>query len=516
MVDTRRDRRQHPPATPPPAPGVPVLHLLPLLAGTVAVAAPSSATELSSRGAAAAHEAEAIAADIGPRPAGGAAEAGLKTRVTAALTDAGWPVQTVAGQLVACRGRGDRLFLAHLDSVPDSPGAVDNAAGVAALLSLAAHNAATDLCLAFPQAEEVGLVGSEALAAAWPDSGLSRQGLSQPGAPGDGLPALVVALDLVGQGELSVTGLGPRWGGAQLRWLVDHADLTSPYAYRVVSHALPGMERSDHRPFADRGALAMQLLGRGDGGVFARYHQPADTEVDPAAMGDLLATLERLATAPLPPTDPPDDAALALGQVLPAPLASLLIGLGLLSGLADLLLPCEGRPVFGALRGQLRMLPRALIGGAVAAALLWLSTTTGLWAPPTAEQTAAAVMGTPATGWWTGAAPGSLLGLVGFVAVRRRLGGRGSAPLAAALLTALALLVDPLLALPFAVAALAARLHPLLALGPALYLLWPDKLRELAFHGLLSPRYWGLLWILAWPAMGARGAPLLRRSRGTG
>ncbi|RME21123.1 MAG: M28 family peptidase, partial [Deltaproteobacteria bacterium] len=218
---------------------------MPLLA--LAAAAPSPAGDASpaARAAEAAREAEAIAAEIGPRPTGSAGEDALEAWVRTRLEEAGWRPRRVAGQLVACRGDGTRLFLAHLDTVPGSPGAVDNAAGVVALVHLARDTAATDLCLAFPRAEEAGLVGSEALAAAWPDPGLGP-----PAPSGNRLPSLVVALDLVGQGRLSVTGLGPRWSGTWLRWLVDHADVASPYAYRVVSRALPAMERSDHRPFA--------------------------------------------------------------------------------------------------------------------------------------------------------------------------------------------------------------------------------------------------------------------------
>jgi hypothetical protein len=50
-------------------------------------------------------------------------------------------------------------------------------------------------------------------------------------------------------------------------------------------------------------------------------------------------------------------------------------------------------------------------------------------------------------------------------------------------------------------------LHPLFGVAPAIYLLRPDALRELAFHGLIPPVAWGLLWLLAIPAMGSRTDP---------
>jgi len=307
--------------------------------------------------------------EIGPRPAGSDEEAAAAEGVARRLAQAGWePRREGCSRCVlACRGAGERLFLAHIDSVPEAPGAVDNAAGVAALLELARTTQSQDLCLGFPTAEETGLRGSEGMARAWP-------------AP---LPALVVALDLTGQGRLSVTGLGPAWGTDDLRWLLRTADVDSPLAYRVVSHALPHMERSDHRPFADRGARSMQLLGRGDGGVYARYHQPTDRGVDRQAEVELLGALGALATAPLPVGRP--DAAATVGRiVVPAWLTWTVLGLGLLSGAHDLLRPCEGRPILGALKGLAQSLWRCLAATTVAALVpagVFLGNSLNYWVP---------------------------------------------------------------------------------------------------------------------------------------
>ncbi|MCB9778836.1 MAG: M28 family peptidase [Alphaproteobacteria bacterium] len=448
--------------------------------------------------------------ELGPRPADGPEERAAAVGIATRLRDAGWKPRAMGcpACVLACQdadddapgdvtaGQPTRLFLAHPDSVPGSPGAVDNAAGVAALLEVARTLGPTSagparLCLGFPAAEERGLLGSEAMADAWRAE------------DGDAWPELVVALDLTGHGRLSVTGLGPAWGGAQLSWLQDTADLDSPYPYRVVSRALPHMERSDHRPWADRGVLALHLLGRDPNGLFPRYHQPTDRQAEDSALADLATALLALARAPSPPPDGPDAAATAGRQVLPAPAVWALLVLGLLSGAWDLLRPRQGMPVLGALRGLLGLSWRAALGLLPAAAVTWLLARNGILAPSEAEQTAQAVMGLAPTGWWAAAPVVLPVGVACVVAMRRALGGAGSAPLAAALSTLLALQVDPLLALPFAIAALAARLHPLLALLPAAYLLTPWHLRELAFHALVPPGAWAVLWLLAWPVFGA-------------
>ena len=58
--------------------------------------------------------------------------------------------------IVACKGKGKTLFLAHTDSVSQSPGVIDNAVGVGILLEIARQTTVGDLCLGFPTAEEIG------------------------------------------------------------------------------------------------------------------------------------------------------------------------------------------------------------------------------------------------------------------------------------------------------------------------------------------------------------------------
>ena len=244
-----------------------------------------------------------LVAEVGPRVTGSPAEGAAAEGIAWRLREAGWEPQGVVSprNLVACRGSGGSLFLAHVDSVTGSPGAGDNAAGVAILLELARTSQAEDLCLGFPVAEEVGLRGSTAMAAALQGDGRWL--------PEGGSLDQVVALDLVGwEGatELAANGLGTTWGGDGLSWLMQVAraaevHLASPYGYRAMSRAAPWMERSDHAPFAALGLPALHLLHRGPHGVFPRYHQPSDMEASGARLVEVASLLEAMATAPSPP-----------------------------------------------------------------------------------------------------------------------------------------------------------------------------------------------------------------------
>jgi hypothetical protein len=446
--------------------------------------------------------------EIGPRAPGSPQEQAAADGVRERLRAAGWTPQDVGmpGNQVACRGRGSALLLAHIDSVEGSPGAVDNAVGVATLLELARTSAAPDLCLAFPVAEEVGLAGSRVLAervSEWHPSG--------------GLPDLVVALDLTGHGSLSMMGLGKTWGDDQLAWLTGHLDPVPDtiWPYAVYSRLLPRRERSDHAPFATLGVPAMLLLGRGEGGIFPRYHQPNDTEFDAEALAATAAALESLALAtPPPPPTPsalPNAAFVAWGHRVPSGLTWAATIAGLAAAAHGLL--------------RWREVPGHLLRGALALGLTALLTVPLIsrgWVPShPAEQTAEAVMGVAATGWWWGAWLALGLGAAVAMGVRRVMGPRGSAPLAAGLMAAPLAYVDPVLALPLSVGAILGLIHPLLAVLPAAVLLRPDALRELTFHGLIPPTAWGLLWVLAWPALGSytrkpptppRGAPTASES----
>lgn len=164
------------------------------------------------------------------------------------------------------------LFMAHYDTVPTSPGAIDNAVAVAVLLELArilqSEPPPQPVMIVFTAAEEVGLVGAEALAAEVSDR-----------------TSVAIALDLIGgDGQLVVNGAGTLIGTTELQWLADAADRAGasigvPAAHRVVSRWWPQAERSDHGPFTRRGTRAIHFYHRGHDGewIDRAYHSPRDT-----------------------------------------------------------------------------------------------------------------------------------------------------------------------------------------------------------------------------------------------
>lgn len=381
--------------------------------------------------------------------------------------------------LYACTGgapqAGALWFLAHTDTVrAEVPGAVDNAVGVAALVVLAEEMASvpppSQVCVGFPRAEELGLVGSTTWVV-----------LEPPPEPG-----LVVALDLVGQGQLSATGLGPLWGDQALSWLAQNREVHAPVAYRVVSRQL-GIERSDHAPFAASGVLAMHLLGRGRSGVYWAYHSPQDdlSQVEPAHLEDLHQTLLRMAHArPLPEIEPSAAVTLPwLNVVLPGGLVWLLWLAGV--GVS----PLAWRGWKAALHGL-----GASVVGCATGALAW--GLAGLGRPQ------AAALAGPLTLAW----------VLGFAAVlsawpRQKRGGEGGA-LAFGVLALGTGAVDPILGMWLSLGAVALALgkwRPVLGVfGAALpiYLCLPATWRELVFHHLLPDQG---LWfmparaVLCWP-----------------
>jgi hypothetical protein len=192
------------------------------------------------------------------------------------------------------------LVMAHYDSVPQSPGACDNAAAVAILIELArvlkAEPPERPVILAFTAAEEVGLAGAEALA----------------GKLGDDVE-FAIALDLVGgDGPLVVNGASTLIGQSELAWLRDAADragveLSFPLAHRVISRWWPQAERSDHGPFTMRGTRAVHFYNRGNDGewIDLAYHSERDRwprvhREQVAAVGRLVRAL---VAAPVPPHD---------------------------------------------------------------------------------------------------------------------------------------------------------------------------------------------------------------------
>jgi len=179
---------------------------------------------------------------------------------------------------------------AHFDTVPGSPGADDNASGVAALLEIA-RALAQNLphspveIVAF-DLEEYGFVGSTAYADAWAAQGrplrlmVSLEMLGYytttpgcqtypPGVPGI-YPTKGDFIALIGN-HSSVPAMVKLWAGcrragARCQWL--------PVA--DGGRTLPDTRRSDHVPFWDRGYRAVMVTDTADLRN-PHYHQPTDT-----------------------------------------------------------------------------------------------------------------------------------------------------------------------------------------------------------------------------------------------
>jgi hypothetical protein len=186
-----------------------------------------------------------------------------------------------------------RLMMAHYDTVPGSPGAVDNAGAVAVLLELARCLAETPppypMILAFTGGEEIGLLGARALL---------RDGVAA-GAE------LAVSFDLIGhQRPLAINGVSALWDRWRLEWLADRvasadADADLGLIHRLVSRRVPQLERSDHGPFTAAGIPALHLYGRGAGRIYLAYHSPFDTadRLDDTALANAFDLAAELAYA---------------------------------------------------------------------------------------------------------------------------------------------------------------------------------------------------------------------------
>jgi len=415
--------------------------------------------------------------DLGPRAPRSAEEAAAVKGVIERLKQAGWTITPGLKSPLACRGKGGRLFLAHVDSVPGSPGALDNAGAVAVLLELARTTTARDLCLGFPVQEEAGLIGSQELAAAWDDLGL-------------GPLELVVAAEFVGDGSPTAMDLWSKWGHKELTWMSTHTDIEMPFRHHLVGRTMP-VWRSDHAPFAAKNILSFNLLNRGEYGVHTRYHQASDDTVDPAALRETAHVFEQMALAPTLHRGDGDPAFKIGPWVFPGSLTWITIFLGIASGVPGL--PRWKQSLADFFRFALATTVAGLVMGLVSVAGFPIAE---------AEQTAQHALGVAPSGWWA-AAPWSIgAGWITWLFMWRKLPGEGHPALPAALLTGVALCLGPLFALPFAMAAVAVRIHPLLGLGPAILWIQPSVLREITFHGLAAPWMWPILLIMTWPAFG--------------
>jgi hypothetical protein len=189
------------------------------------------------------------------------------------------------------------VVMAHVDTVPGSPGAIDNAASVGVLLELARTLTDTEsrphpMIFAATAAEEIGLLGARRLAA---DEGLGPVGLA-------------ISLDLVGRpGPLTLNGVSALVGEAGLQRIARAATSTrvaveAPLTHQVFSRLAPQAERSDHGAFTERGIPAFHLFHRGPGRIYLDYHRATDDldRIDPDAQANALSLLVAIALDPTP------------------------------------------------------------------------------------------------------------------------------------------------------------------------------------------------------------------------
>ena len=266
-----------------------------------------------------------------PHPTGSVANHAARTHLAARLQALGFAVRQTAVPLpakarehVARRGapadvavniiglRPGRdpaapavLLMAHYDSVPGSPGAADDAAGVAAALEIArAIPQATqgrDLIVLLTDGEEAGLVGARGF------FGTNRDGTSTPGDPLASRTGVVINMESRGGGGRAMmfeTGPGNGEMIALLRRVVSDpaANSLAVKIYEVLPND------TDFTPARQRGLPGFNFAFLGDA---RQYHSPVATPdaLDQRSLQHLGAqgldlTRALLSDAPLPAPAP--------------------------------------------------------------------------------------------------------------------------------------------------------------------------------------------------------------------
>jgi hypothetical protein len=263
---------------------------------------------------------------LGPRPSGGGAakaalayierELGAIPQEVMLVGDVDLPAIVIAGttfrearhvycddaNLIVRFGPAGKalLLMGHYDSMPTSPGAVDDAAAVAVLIELArelhANPPAQPVMIVFTADEEHGLVGAESLVKHHGDE-----------------VELAIALDLIGSsGRLTLNGASTQIGYAEMTWLARAAEdagvvVDAPLPHRMMSRWFPQGERADHGAFTRRGFRAFHLYDRGQDGLWidSAYHSPRDVfaRVHAGSLDELNRVLRALVASPLPRAD---------------------------------------------------------------------------------------------------------------------------------------------------------------------------------------------------------------------
>jgi len=282
--------------------------------------------------------------------------------------------RSVEGQLPGNGADGALLLGAHLDAVPGSPGALDDAGGVGVVLELARHLSAEaharDIEIRIWDGEEQGLLGSSHEA-----RGRARRG--------EAMPHAVLVAEIVGRadGHLVLHSLPetwmthapapvPAWLAATTMTVAARAGVAASYGddllslpYQLVVHLCRVPFGADDGPFLERRVPALFVSDYSFSRPYPHYHRPTDTaaRLDVAGLTRagraLAATVAALDAAPvLPPWD--ERAYVALGS-------RVLAGPWLLFGLLTAGLPLLASLVLG--RSPRRSSVLALVGYAAAA-----------------------------------------------------------------------------------------------------------------------------------------------------
>ncbi|MDF1664161.1 MAG: M28 family peptidase [Planctomycetota bacterium] len=179
------------------------------------------------------------------------------------------------------------LLCAHYDSVPSSPGADDNASGLAVMLEVARDQGIQERPIGFVgfNCEEDGLLGSENFVAEFDQAlkavhvlemvGYRDRSLNSQGSPGSLLPGIPKVGDFIGL--IGNKGASSIIDGV-LKAVKEEAGCPKIFALKanaIIEKLLPDIRRSDHAPFWDAGVPALMWT---DTSEFRNphYHQGSD------------------------------------------------------------------------------------------------------------------------------------------------------------------------------------------------------------------------------------------------
>jgi hypothetical protein len=191
----------------------------------------------------------------------------------------------------AIAGAASSVVLVFCGTGNRSPGALDNATGLVALLELAAHETAGDVGFLVTDAEELGLAGARSAAAR---SGCDVEAVINLDGLDDGGPIRLL------------TGRGPGARQRAVRLEAALADAARARGLEVRAHHVPAGLMVDHLPFASAGLPAITVM-RGHARSLARVHRAADSLDRVSGSGALLvaevvsAALENLRQSSLAP-----------------------------------------------------------------------------------------------------------------------------------------------------------------------------------------------------------------------